>query len=115
MRTILIFLFVTGVSLYVYNPELDDFKNYIAELNFRLEQERQQTNPLGRALSQQKPEPIPTIVGSTITRNNFFFLSTYELDVGTSVTGPIVWRYMGVLGMFFETEQPVIRPSALDG
>lgn len=111
MRTFFIFIFVSVVSLYVYNPDLDDFKDYIADINFELNQEMQQTNPLGRTVTRSNPKPIPTIVGSSIKERNLLMLSIYELDTGTSVTRPVIWRYIGVLGMFFEIDSPAVPVS----
>ena len=110
MRTFFIFIFVSVVSLYVYNPELDDFKDHIAEINFELNQDIQQNNPLGRTITRTNQDPIPTIVGSSIKEKNFLMFSIYELDIGTSVTRPVVWRYVGILGMFFEIDSPVLPP-----
>ena len=103
MRTFLIFLFVSVVSLFIYNPELDDFKRHIAqqERTSAVDQERTAlTNRMFNAdttVADQEPAK-----GISTERNNYLLFSTYRIIQSDDFRTVEIGRYLGIATMFFE-------------
>ena len=105
MRTFLIFLFVAVVSLIVYNPQMDDFKNYLEDI---AEEEAldKQTSIINQMFTQDTINPRMTKPLSTTERNNYFVFSTYKISI--TEEGHLLpsheSSYIGIANMFFELD-----------
>ena len=101
MRTFLIFLFVTVVSLFVYNPELEDFKGF-------LDKQTQDTVTPGQTSITDRMFNADTTVaekpatGYATKRNNYLLFSTYRVTLVDDFREVEYGRYIGVATMFFQ-------------
>lgn len=101
MRTFLIFLFVTVVSLFVYNPELDDFKAF-------LDKETQeattpdQTSITDRMFNADTTTAEKPSAGFATERNNYLLFSTYNVTQVDDFREVEYGRYIGIATMFFQ-------------
>ena len=104
MRTFLIFLFVAVVSLIVYNPDMNDFRDYLETTEHEAQLEEQTsiinqmfTREAGAAVQQGKPVTMKE-------RNNFFIFSTYKLSLSDEegFLDPMERTFLGIGSMFFE-------------
>ena len=105
MRTLLIFLFVTVVSLIVYNPEMDDFHDYMDRISKRQQFEQERSALITRifrpdtvALSGRSPDVSSLIM----ERNSFLLFSTYDVKVVINGDDYPMGHYLGIAGMFFD-------------
>ena len=103
MRTVLIFLFVAVVSLIVYNPEMSDFQDYLADAAEK-EHLDKQTSIINQMFTQDTVEPGIAKPVSHTERNNYFVFSTYKISISDEdqLLPPEESRYVGVANMFFE-------------
>lgn len=110
MRTFLIFLFVAVVTLIFYNPEMDDFQEYL-ETTSEKEQVDQQTSIINEMFTQDTVKPSFSKPISHSERNNFFVFSTFKISVSDEdqLLPPEEARYIGIAKMFFE-----LGPSSED-
>ncbi len=106
MRTLLIFLFVSVVTLFVYNPTMDDFKDHIEAETRERERELSMNNMVGRMLTGEQVNMNTSLMGSSTERNNYLILSTYKVSLTDADDTLREWSYLGVGGFFFEIEAP---------
>ena len=103
MRTFLIFLFVALVSLTFYNPEINDFQEFLDEASEK-EQYDRQTSAINQMFTKDTVEPGLSKPIYHTERNNFFVFSTYKISVSEEgqLLPPEETRYLGIATMFFE-------------
>ncbi len=101
MRTFLIFIFVAVVSLFVYNPELDDFKSYM-DKSLQETAQREQTSFSERMFNADTTTAEQPAAGYSTERNNFLFFSTYRVVETDDFRETEIGRYLGIATMFFE-------------
>ncbi|MDZ4702131.1 MAG: hypothetical protein SH809_20640 [Rhodothermales bacterium] len=106
MRTLLIFLFVAIVTLLVYNPTMDDFKDHIEAETRQRERELSMNNMVGRMLTGEQVNMNTSLMVSSTERNNYLILSTYKVSLPDADEALREWKYLGVGGFFFEMEAP---------
>ena len=101
MRTFLIFIFVAVVSLFVYNPEMDDFNSFLDKSvvqHVRKQERKSFTDRLFNA-DTTTAEPKPT--GYSTERSNYLFFSTYRVTKVDDFREVEEGRYLGIATMFF--------------
>ena len=103
MRTVLIFLFVAVVSLIVYNPEMNDFQEYLRTAAEKAQLD-QQTSIINQMFTQDTVQPGFSKPVSHTERNNYFVFSTYKISISEEdqLLPAKESRYIGVANMFFE-------------
>ena len=103
MRTFFIFIFVTVVSLFVYNPEMDDFTTFLAKETKSTERPQEHTSLADRMFNADTTtadaEP-PT--GYITDRNNYLLFSTYRVYRADDFHEDELGRYLGIATMFFQ-------------
>jgi len=104
MRTFYIFIFVTVVSLFFYNPEMDDFKSFLNKETRPASQTQEFTAIPDRLLNTDTTaadaEEEPT--GYSTQRNNYLIFSTYRVFRADDFHEAEFGRYLGIATMFFE-------------
>lgn len=106
MRTLLIFLFVSVVTLVFYNPTMDDFKDHIEAQTRERQRELSMNNMVGRMLTGEQVNMDTSLMGSSTERNNYLIISTYTISLTDADNTLREWKYLGVGGFFFEMESP---------
>lgn len=106
MRTLSIFLFVAIVTLLVYNPTMDDFRDYVEAETAKREREMAMDNIVGRMLTGNQVNMNTSIMGSSTERNNFLLFSTYKVSLLDAEDALLEWRYLGIGSFFIEMEAP---------
>ncbi|MFK7846656.1 MAG: hypothetical protein AB8G77_15250 [Rhodothermales bacterium] len=102
MRTFLIFIFVALVSLFVYNPELDDFTSFLDKNIQQANNQREQTSITDRMFNADTTTADQKPVGYSTKRNNYLLFSTYTLTISDDFREEELGKYLGVATMFFE-------------
>lgn len=102
MRTFLIFIFVALVSLFVYNPEMDDFNSFQAKSDKQTVNNREQTAFTDRMFNADTTTaPPPKPAGYTTERNNYVLFSIYRVTKVDDFREIEEGRYLGIATMFF--------------
>ena len=101
MRTFLIFIFVALVSLFVYNPEMDDFNSFQDKSIKRTINNREHTSFTNRMFNADTTITVPKPAGYTTERSNYFLFSTYRVTIVDDFRETEVGRYLGIATMFF--------------
>lgn len=102
MRTFLIFIFVAFVSLFVYNPELDDFRTYLDKNIQQTNNKREHTSITDRMFNADTTTADQNPVGYTTKRNNYVLFSTYTISISDDFRDEELGKYLGIATMFFE-------------
>ncbi len=102
MRTFLIFIFVAVVSLFVYNPELDDFKSFLDASVQETAMQQERTAFTERMFNADTTTADPKPTGYNTERNNFLLFSTYRLTKVDDFREVEEGRYLGIATMFFQ-------------
>ncbi len=104
MRTLFIFIFVAVVSLFVYNPEMDDFKAFLDQETRPAASHREHTSFPERMFNADTTtaDAPPKPTGYATERNNFLLFSTYRVYIADDFHEQELGRYIGVATMFFE-------------
>lgn len=102
MRTFLIFIFVALVSLFVYNPELDDFTTFLDKNIQQTDDQREHTSITDRMFNADTTTADQEPVGYLTKRNNYLLFSTYTLTISDDFRDEELGKYLGIATMFFE-------------
>ncbi len=102
MRTFLIFLFVVVVSLFVYNPELDDFKTHMVKSTQPSQFQQELTSLPDRMFNADTTTAEQQPTGYNTERDNFLFFSIYRITLTNDFQDEEVAKYLGIATMFFQ-------------
>ncbi len=106
MRTLFIFLFVSVVTLIIYNPTMDDFKEHIEMETMKREREKALNNVVGRLLAGEQISMNTSVMGRSTERNNYLVYSTYRVALASEDGTAHEWTYLGIGSFFFEMDAP---------
>jgi len=107
MRIFIIFIVAVFLTaLFVYNPEMDDFKGYIEGRSEELLQREIGDSALGRALSGLGSSLAGSYVDPITDRKNYYLFSTYAIGSRSEEEQEKAWVFLGVGGQFLEIQKP---------
>jgi hypothetical protein len=99
------------VLLFIFNPEMGDFKVFVGEESERILLTRAGDSELGRILSDVGSSLAGDYVDRITEREDYFLFSTYRIDLDGPDETENEWRFLGIGGQFIEMQRPV----ALEG
>ena len=106
MRTAIVVILLSLIALYLFNPDMEDFRVFAATQSELLLQRELGEGVLGRALSGAGSALTERYVDRVTERHDYFVFSTYTLDLNGPDEEGEEWRFLGIVGQFFETERP---------
>jgi len=102
MKTTVSVLLVLGVVLAQFNPDMDDFEQFVeARAEQRIEEETG-GGVLGRALAGAGGRLLRDNTDAVTERTSYVVCSLYHVDVDDDGTDE--WRFLGVADRFIELE-----------
>ncbi len=110
MRTAIVVVLIALIALYFLNPGMEDFRVFAGTQSERLLERELGDGVLGRALAGAGSALAARHIDRVTERRDYFFFSTYTIDLDGADDEGEEWRFLGVAGQFFETE----RPASLD-
>lgn len=105
MRTLL-FLSILTIVLYLFNPDLDDFYEFIESKSGTYFQKELGESKLGDLLARWGGDVSRFLAKQTTDRQNYLVFSTYTIDLDGAQQTENDWRFVGVAGQFFEWHRP---------
>lgn len=106
MRTPILLAIIALVVLFLFNPEMDDFKVFVEAQSERIMMERTGEGAIGRALSGLGASLAGSYVDRITERRNYGVFSLYTIDFDGADAREEEWRFLGIAGQFIELEQP---------
>lgn len=106
MRTALVALVIVVIALVWFNPDMEDFKGFVALQSERILLNEAGESELGRVLSGVAGSLAGSYVDRITERNNYFVFSTYTIDFDGAEAEGEEWAFVGIAGQFFEMDQP---------
>lgn len=110
MRTLVLIVLFVMVLLFISNPDMEDFKEFVERRSEQILQTRTGDSELGRMLSDIGSSVAGGYVDRITERRNYFLFSTYRIDLDGPDSTENEWRFLGIGGQFIELE----RPDALE-
>ncbi len=86
--------------LFLSNPDMNDFREYVEEESRRMIQEGVNAPGLGDALSQAGSQLAEAFVDNMTKRNNYYIFSTYEIDLTPRNRSDEPYKFLGIGGSF---------------
>lgn len=112
MRTPLLMAALALALLAVFNPDRDDFRAFIETRSEALLRGETGDTALGRVLSGAGSRLAGAYVEQATRRSNYVVFSLYTIDLDGAEGAAEEWRFLGIAGMFFETQRPAaLAPS----
>ena len=106
MRTPILLAVIALVVLFLFNPEMDDFKMFAEAQSERLLLEQTGESALGRALSGLGASLLGSNIDRFTERRNYGVFSLYTIDLDGDDEQEEEWRFIGIAGQFLELERP---------
>ncbi|SHK62401.1 DUF4359 domain-containing protein [Rhodothermus profundi] len=106
MRIGLVLLLTVAGVLYLYNPNLQDFQEYVrTQASTHLQRELGNT-ALGQAFTRAGSDLAALLTRKATRRDNYYFWSIYTIDPDGDDGEQDYWRFLGIGGQFFLIERP---------
>ncbi len=105
MKWFFILLVITAGVLFLSNPDIHDFKQFIKEEARELLQEEVGASALGQTLTEGGAEIAASFVDKVTDQNNYFLFSTYEVELAPRFGAPKRWLFLGIGGQFINLDK----------
>lgn len=106
MRIAVILATIALVALFIFNPEMETFQQFVETHSERLLEREFGDSTLGRALSGVAGSLAGSYVDRITERDNYLVFSIYTIDLDGDRGDEEEWRFLGMAGQFLELEQP---------
>ncbi len=111
MRTGLVALTVIVIALAIFNPGMDQFRQFVRQRTELAIEEETGGSMLGRALSGAGASLAGDYVDRVTERENYYLFSTYTIDLDGAQGENQEWRFLGIAGQFFAVDRPEERAN----
>lgn len=108
MRTGLVVLLLAVIALAFFNPTMDDFRIFARQQSEQLIRQEAGGSVLGDAIGTIGGRLAGDHIDRITERRSFVIFSTYTVDLDGPDRSGNEWRFIGIAGMFFETQRPEI-------
>ena len=110
-RFFLVVLVAVLGLLYLYNPDVDDFRRHVqAQAEQRLQRELGDS-AWGSLLSGVGSDVAGSLVEHVSEQQDYLIFSTYVIDLDGDHADDAEWRYLGIAGQFIQLESPGEDPN----
>lgn len=106
MRTPLIMVLAAITLLFIFNPDMDDFKAFVHTESARILLDKTGDTTLGRVLSGAGSSLAGAYVDRVTDRENYFLFSTYHIDLDGPDRDENDWWFLGIGTRFIQLSQP---------
>lgn len=108
MRTAIVVVILALLALYLFNPEMEDFKRFVETRSELLLERELGGGVLGEVLSGAGASLAGRYIDRVTDRDDYLFFSTYtiDLDGNENDAEDEAWRFLGIAGQFFEMQRP---------
>ncbi len=106
MRTSIILALVVVALLFIFNPDIEDFKQFVEKRSEQILRTRAGDSKLGRILSDIGSSLAGSYVDRITERKNYLLFSTYHIDLDGPDERENEWRFLGIGGRFIELDRP---------
>ena len=100
MKWFWILLALTAGLLYLTNPTMDDFQGFIKEESRIIIQDEATVPGLGDALADAASDPAQDYVESVTEYEDYYFFSTYKVNLAPRTITKRQWHFLGIGGSF---------------
>ncbi len=104
MRTPLLMALIAFVLLFIFNPEMGAFRQFVRQHSEELLLEEAGDSALGRAMAGAGGALAGSFVDRVTERENYMLFSIYTIDLDGEDQRGAERRFLGIAGMFFELE-----------
>jgi hypothetical protein len=106
MRTGLVVTILALIALYFYNPTMADFRVFVQAQSEEILLHEAGESEIGRMLSEAGSQLAARYIDRITERRDYFFFSTYTVDLDGADRDEEEWRFLGIGAHFMEIKRP---------